>query len=74
MLSDHELTVKVRDDLFPRVRQIQEECSELFNKQFFPPHEPWSPGDPIPPALTVAGLQPPEIATSRNQPATRGPS
>jgi hypothetical protein len=34
MLSDHELTIKIRDDLYPHSRKIEDEILNLFNMQW----------------------------------------
>jgi hypothetical protein len=36
MLSNHEFVIAVRDIIYPKVRHLEEDCLELFNKHFTP--------------------------------------
>jgi len=40
MLSNHEFVVAVRDSIYPKVVELENECLQLFNKQFSPGRGP----------------------------------
>jgi len=40
MLSNHEFVIAVRDSIYPKVVEIENECLQLFNKQFSPGRGP----------------------------------
>ena len=40
MLSNHELVTAFRDDLYPKIKEIENQCLNLFNKQLIPGRGP----------------------------------
>ena len=40
MLSNHELVTAVRDELYPKIKDIENQCLNLFNKQLIPGRGP----------------------------------